>query len=67
MEVEVDQREAGAQPMVVLCQAPVARFVEAEDAFQDSKRMFYLGPHSDLLLFLYRCNSSTRSLYLVLL
>jgi hypothetical protein len=43
MEVEVDEREAGAQSVVVLGQAAVAYFVEAEDAFQDVERMFHLG------------------------
>jgi hypothetical protein len=44
MEVEVDERDAGAQSVVVFGQTPVAYFVEAEGAFQDVERMFDLGP-----------------------
>jgi hypothetical protein len=46
VEVEVYQREAGAQSVVVLGQAPVAYFVEAEGAFQDAERMFDLNPYA---------------------
>jgi hypothetical protein len=48
VEVKIDQREAGAQPMVILRQSAVADLVEAEDAFQDAKRMFYFGTHTRL-------------------
>jgi hypothetical protein len=34
VEIQVHQREAGAQSVVVFCQTPVADLVEAEDAFQ---------------------------------
>jgi hypothetical protein len=53
MEVEVHQREAGARSVVVFSQTPVAHFVEAEDAFQDAERMFYLRPHIRLTAVLY--------------
>jgi hypothetical protein len=48
VEVEVHQREAGAQPVAILGQTPAAHFVEAEEAFQDAERMFYLGTHGRL-------------------
>lgn len=41
--IEVDQREAGAQPVVVLLQAPVSHFVEAEDALPYPERMLHLS------------------------
>jgi len=52
VEVEIDQREAGAQSMVVLRQPPVADFIEAEDAFEDAERMFHLSPDAGLALIL---------------
>jgi hypothetical protein len=48
VKIQVDQREAGAQSVVVFRQSPVADLVEAEDAFQDAERMFYLGTHTRL-------------------
>ena len=48
VEIQVYQREAGAQPVVILRQAAIADFVEAEDAFQDAERMFYFRPHTRL-------------------
>jgi hypothetical protein len=44
VEIEVDQGEAGAQPVVVLGDAAVAHLVEAEDALQDAEHMFDLRP-----------------------
>jgi len=41
MQVEIDQGEAGAQPVMVLRDPPVSHLVEAEDAFQDAEHMFY--------------------------
>ena len=52
VEAEIDQSEAGAEPMVVLGQSAVAHLVEAEDAFQDMKRMLDLGPHARLTFIL---------------
>ena len=46
--VDIDQREAGAQPVVVLFQAPVSHLVEVEDALQDPERMFHLRSNSGL-------------------
>ena len=46
VEIQVYQRKAGAQSVVVLRQTPVAHLVEAEEAFQDAERMFYLGTHT---------------------
>jgi hypothetical protein len=48
MEVEVDQREAGAQLMMVLGDAAVADLVEAEDALEDAEGMFYFRSDSGL-------------------
>src|SRR5260370_17928763 len=48
MEVEVDQREAGAQPVMVLGDAAVADLVEAEDALEDAEGMFYFRSDSAL-------------------
>ena len=45
VEVEVDQGEARAQPMMVLGDTQVAHLVEAEDALEHPERMFDLGPH----------------------
>jgi hypothetical protein len=52
VDVEIDQGEVGAAPVVVLRDAPIARFVEAEDALQDAKRMFYFRSHSRLTFIL---------------
>jgi hypothetical protein len=41
VQVEVDQREVGAEPVMVLFDAPVFHLVEAEDAFQYAESMFY--------------------------
>jgi hypothetical protein len=41
VQVEIDQGEAGAQPVMVLRDPPVSHLVEAEDAFQDAEPMFY--------------------------
>ena len=40
MQVEIDQGEAGAQPVMVLRDPPVSHLVEAEDAFQEAEHMF---------------------------
>jgi hypothetical protein len=48
MHVQVDQREVGAQPVVVLGQALYLTLSETEDPFQDAERMFHLGPHAGL-------------------
>jgi hypothetical protein len=41
VQVEVHQSEVRAQPVVVFRDPAVSRLVEAEDAFQYSKHMFY--------------------------
>jgi hypothetical protein len=43
MQIEIDQGEAGAQPVMVLREPPVSHLVEAEDAFQDAEHMFLLS------------------------
>lgn len=48
VEVEVDQREVGAEPVMVLGQASVPYLVEAKDPLQDTEGMFQLGPHTGL-------------------
>ena len=55
MEVEIDQGEVCAQPVMVLRDAAVSHLVEAEDPLQDAEDMFHLGPNAGLtpvLLFL---------------
>ena len=46
--VEIDQGEAGAQPVMVLGQDAVAHPVEAELPLQHAKDMFYFGSYSGL-------------------
>src|SRR5271156_1964759 len=46
--VEIDQSKAGANPFVILLQAAIANFSEAEDALQYAKRPLHLGSHSRL-------------------
>ena len=41
MQVEIDQGEVRAEPVMVLRDATIAHLVEAEDAFQDAEHMFY--------------------------
>ena len=48
MVVQIDQGEAGAQPIVVLGQAAISYPVEAELALQHPEDMFYFGPYSGL-------------------
>jgi hypothetical protein len=55
MQVEIHEREARAQPVMVLRKATVSHLVEAEDALQDAEHMFYFRSYSRLgrvLLFL---------------
>ena len=46
--VEIHQCEAGAQPVVILPDAPVSHLVEAEDALQYPERMLHFGSDSRL-------------------
>ena len=41
VQVEVDEGEVRAQPVMVLRDASVAHLIEAEDALQDTKDVFY--------------------------
>jgi len=41
VKVEVDEGEVRAQPVMVLRDASVSHFVEAEDALPDAEDMFY--------------------------
>src|SRR5258708_35525235 len=41
MQVEIDQGEVRAEPVMVLRDATIAHSVEAEDAFQDAEHMLY--------------------------
>ena len=41
MQVEIDEGEVRAEPVMVLRDATIAHPVEAEDAFQDAEHMFY--------------------------
>ena len=53
MKIQVYQREAGTQPVVVFRHTSVAHLVEAEDAFQDAERVLYLGTHTRLTFILF--------------
>jgi hypothetical protein len=64
MQVEIDQGEAGAQPVMVLGDPPVSHLVEAEDAFQDAEHMFYF--RSYLVVFFRLASWSTWFLNFVL-
>jgi hypothetical protein len=44
--VQVHQREARAEMIVVLLQAAETHFYESEDALQDAERVLHLGSHS---------------------
>lgn len=48
VEVQIDQREARAQPVMVLRDPPIAHLVEAEDSFQNTEDMFDLRSYSRL-------------------
>src|SRR5258708_6688003 len=41
MQIEIDQGEGRAEPVMVLRDATIAHPVEAEDALQDAEHMFY--------------------------
>jgi hypothetical protein len=46
--VEIHQRKARAQPLMVLTYAPVAHPGKSEDALQNAERMLHLGSNSQL-------------------
>src|SRR6266446_9574587 len=48
VQIQVHQREAGAQSMMVLLNPSVSHLLETEDALQNPKRMFHLRSHSGL-------------------
>src|SRR5271165_6527335 len=48
VQIEVRQREAGTQPVVILLHPTVSHLLEAEDALQNPERMFHLGSDSRL-------------------
>src|ERR1700741_4136598 len=48
VKVQVHQRKAGAQPMMVLLNPSVSHLLETEEALQNPERMFYLRSHSGL-------------------
>ena len=48
VQVQVHQREAGAQPMMVLAESSVSHLLKAKDALQNPKRMFYFRSYSRL-------------------
>ena len=47
-EVQVHQRDVGAQSVVILGDASVTHRVEAEDSLQNVEHMFHLGPYAGL-------------------
>jgi hypothetical protein len=48
VQIQVYQREAGAQSMMVLLNPAISDLLEAEDALQNPERMFHLRSHSGL-------------------
>src|SRR5271165_5492464 len=48
VQVQVHQRKAGAQSMMVLLNPSVSHLLEAEDALQNPERMFHLRSHHGL-------------------
>ncbi len=48
VQIQVHQREAGTQPMMVLLNPAVSHFFETKNALQNPERMFYLRSHSSL-------------------
>ena len=48
VQIQVHQRETGAQPMMVLLNSTVSHLLEAKDALQYPERMFHLRPYSRL-------------------
>jgi hypothetical protein len=48
VQVQVHQRKAGAQPMMVLLNPSVSHLLETEDALQNPEWMFHLRSHSGL-------------------
>ena len=48
MQVEIDQGEADAQPVMVFRDATVAHLVEAEDVLQGAEHMFYFRSYPRL-------------------
>src|ERR1019366_10462398 len=48
MLINVDQREARAQPLVILLQAAIAHLHEAEDALQDAEGPLHFRSYSRL-------------------
>ena len=48
VHIQVHQRKAGAQPLMVLFEPSVSHLLETKDALQNPERMFYLRPDSGL-------------------
>ena len=48
VQVQVHQRKAGAQTMMVLLNPSVSHLFETEDALQNPERMLHLRSHSGL-------------------
>jgi hypothetical protein len=65
VEVQVSEREAGIEAVMVLSESAVAHRGEPEDALQDAEGCPTFARTLDLLLFFARCNWSTRFLYRV--
>ena len=57
--IEIDQREAGAQPSVILFESAISHLIEAEDALQYPEGMFHLRSDSGLGRVLRLASSST--------
>lgn len=59
VEVEVDESEVGAEPVMVLGDASVAHLVEAEDALQDTEDVSTFARTFDFVVFFFFATSST--------
>jgi hypothetical protein len=57
--IEIHQREAGAQPSVILFESAVSHLIEAEDALQYPEGMSTFARTLDLVVFLRLPSSST--------
>jgi hypothetical protein len=56
VKVEIDECEVGAQPVMVLGDAPIAHFIDAEDPLQDAEGVLDFGSYSGFRRVLLFCN-----------
>ncbi len=48
VQIEIHQREACAQPLMIFLQPAISHLVEAEDALHDPEGLFHLGSYASL-------------------